>query len=100
MEIRETIPPYNGKRYKSPWAANITLNSKSLDYTFNGLYLGTPNGGDLVIDATPGDIIAIGQKDTRRPGKSTNDLFVVTDTGELDYQTRDQAVYHLHTKRI
>ncbi len=99
MEIRETIPPYNAKRYDPPWAANVALNgNKTLDYVFNGLYLGTAKGGELVIDTAPGEVIAIGQKDNRRPGKSTNDLFVVTNNGELDYRTRDQIIYYLRSK--
>lgn len=98
MEIRDPIKAYNDKRYTSPWAANVTLNDRSLEYTFDGLYLGTTNGGTLTIDASPGDVIAIGQRDLRRPDKSTNDLFIVLDTGELDYCSRDEAVYHLKSR--
>ena len=76
---------YNSRRYGRPWAAIITFDGTGrANYNFGaGTYLGNDEGGELIITAQPGDIIAAGQKDNRKPQNSTNDWYLVGDTNEL-----------------
>jgi hypothetical protein len=84
---------YNSRRYGRPWAAIITFNGTGrANYNFKaGTYLGNDEGGELIITAQPGDIIAAGQKDNRKPQNSNNDWYIVGENNELIEISRADA---------
>lgn len=82
---------YNKRRYGRPWAAIVTLGQDGRpSYDFRaGYYAGTDDGGELMINAKPGDVIAYGQKDHRGNGSShewmqVNDDSSVTEISRAD----------------
>lgn len=87
---------YNGRRYSKPWAAIITFDSTGkAKYNFGaGTYLGDDDGGELIITAQPGDIIAAGQKDNRKPQNSDNDWYLIGESGEMIEISRADAFKH------
>ena len=84
MEIKIETSNYNDRRYGKPWIARVDFTSGKPDYQW-GDWIGTPGyEGVLTIKATPGDIIARGQKDNRNPRNSAPSFFVVTPNGEIE----------------
>lgn len=84
MEIRIETSSYNDRRYGKPWIAVIDFTSGKPGYKW-GDWIGTPGGeGVLTIQANPGNIIAKGQKDNRKPRNSAPSFYVVTLDGELE----------------
>jgi hypothetical protein len=47
--------------------------------------------GILSIDCKPGEIIAIGQKDLRKPQNSEHDLYIMKEDGRITTITRQEA---------
>ncbi len=85
MTYSMTISSYNGRRYGRPWAAKITAFTGSATLEFCKYpYNGDDNGGELVIDAEPGDVIKLGQKDYRS-NKSYNDFYFCSEDGKLQH---------------
>jgi len=103
MEITIETSAYNQRRYSKPWIAIVNFNNSTKGYFSWGNWTGDHyNGGEgvLSIAAKPGDIIAQGQKDFRKPANSAPDFFVVTANGEReDIGDKGQAYkYYLEHK--
>jgi len=86
MEITKETGSYNERRYGKPWIAAVNYsNSRKGEFKF-GEWVGKIGGaGELYIDAEVNDIIAIGQKDFRKPRNSAPEYYIVTTTGSLEY---------------
>lgn len=103
MEITIETSIYNQRRYGKPWIAIVDFsNSTKGDFSWGDWTGDHYNGGEgvLSINAKPGDIIAQGQKDFRKPANSAPDFFVVTADGDLeDIGDKGQAYkYYLEHK--
>ena len=86
MKIEIETGSYNQRRYSKPWIARVdfTTNSQG-DFKF-GEWIGDASNGSaglLEIDVEPGDIIAKGQKDFRKPRNSAPDWFVAGPDAKL-----------------
>jgi hypothetical protein len=69
MTIRIPFTHYNARRYSRPWIAKVSSWAVGDRAVLAwGTYLGDDNGGEVEIDAEPGEVIRYGQKDNR--GKS------------------------------
>jgi hypothetical protein len=99
MKITLDTSSYNERRFGKPWIAIVTFD-KDVKGTFTwGDWVGDHhNGSDgtLVIDADEGDIIAIGQKDFRKPANSALEWYQVRN-GELVRLTNKAEAYKLAT---
>ena len=87
MEITQETNTYNQRRYGKPWIAivDFAAGPKGV-FNFRDWAGDHRNGteGLLEISANPGNIIAIGQKDLRKPRNSAPDFFEVASDGTLD----------------
>lgn len=85
MEITHETSAYNERRYGKPWIAKVGFTNPKGDFVFGDWVGDSRNGGAgmLLIDAKPGEIIAIGQKDNRQPRNSSPDFYSVTLDGNL-----------------
>lgn len=92
---------YNSRRYSKPWAAIITFDGTGkAKYNFEaGTYLGNDEGGALIITAQPGDIIAAGQKDNRKPQNSDNNWYIVGDNNDLIGISKAEAFRHYKNRQ-
>lgn len=84
MRISQQWSSYNQRRYGRPWIAKITswpIGGKP-DVEW-GRYVGDANGGEVEIEAQPGDIVRAGQKDNRG-GNTSADWYIVQANGSLD----------------
>ena len=86
MEIRINTNSYNHRRYGRPWIAKVDFSTPKGDFSWGDWTGDAYNGGEgvLSIDAVPGDIIATGQKDNRKPSNSAPYFYVVTAAGEIE----------------
>jgi len=101
MKIIRNTGSYNDRRYGKPWIAKVDFSVKPANFIW-GDWTGSPGGeGVLEIDAEPGDIIARGQKDNRKPRNSAPDYYALTDAGKLDHIGDKGAAYkfYLETKK-
>ena len=84
MEIRIETSSYNEKRYGKPWIAMVDFAASANGEMIFGNWVGTPGyDGVLLLDATPGDIVARGQKDFRNPKYSAPTYYIVGADGQL-----------------
>jgi hypothetical protein len=75
---------YNGRRYSKPWIAIVTgwdVGQERPEIKF-GAYIGNDRGGVLEIEAEPGDIIRMGQRDLRNSKYTESDWYIVS--GDAD----------------
>ena len=87
MDITIETSNYNERRYGRPWIAKVNFSQSTKgDYSWGDWMGDHYNGGKgvLSINANPGDIIATGQKDFRKPRNSAPDFSVVSADGELE----------------
>jgi len=79
MEITINTSSYNQRRYSKPWIAKVDFSTPKGDFSFGDWTGDHYNGGEgvLSIEASPGDIIAQGQKDFRQPKNSAPEFYVV-----------------------
>lgn len=91
MRISREFEAYNGRRYSKPWVAHITAfdGRPELDFV-RGAWNGTDDGGELVFDAEPGEVVKIGQKDGRGNG-TQNDFYRVGGDGGLEQLKATEA---------
>ncbi len=76
MQYTHETESYNSRRYGKPWIATVSYPEDKPAFTF-GTWNGSPGSeGVLTIAVNEGDIIAIGQKDHRKPSNSQKDFFV------------------------
>ena len=102
MRISKTVGSYNQRRYSRPWIGVLT----SWDVGGRpeirwGRYIGDDGGGELEVDAEPGDIVRTGQRDSRGNGGS-NDWHIVQPDGKLlgCDQPEARAHWEAHSTRI
>lgn len=92
---------YNARRYSRPWAAKIRWINGKVVYDFCGQFVGTHQGGngkgEVLIEADPGEIVAVGQKDYRG-GNTDQDWYLVTEAGAQRI-TRSEAITLLTTPK-
>jgi len=96
MEIRIETTSYNERRYGKPWIAIVDFTKSTKGEFAWGDWTGDHyNGGAgvLTIFANPGDIIAQGQKDNRKPKNSAPEFSVVGVGGELEHLGDKGAAY-------
>lgn len=94
MKIQIATGTYNERRYGKPWIARVTFPNAKGDFHF-GEWVGQEGReGLLLVDAEPGDVVARGQKDFRKPRNSAPDFFIVTDDGELEPASKADAYQH------
>ncbi len=85
MEIKIETNTYNEKRYGRPWIARVDFSQNPKGNFAFGTWVGEPGyKGILLLDAEPGDIVAKGQKDYRKPANSTPCFYFVKENGELE----------------
>lgn len=83
---------YNERRYSSPWCAAVTFPSgPKAVYSFGDATGKWGKEGLLRVACRPGDIIAWGQKDLRRPGNSEHNLLVMLDNGRMKTVEKTEA---------
>jgi hypothetical protein len=86
MEITKATDSYNERRYGKPWIAVVDYSSSRKGEFKFGDWQGRPGqSGELYITCEPGDIIAVGQKDFRKPRNSAPEYHQVNGVGELNY---------------
>lgn len=103
MEITKNTKSYNKRRYGKPWIAKIDFADPKGSFAWGEWTGDHLNGGEgvLIIEAKPGDIIAIGQKDSRQPKNSAAAYYVISEEGEIvDLGDKGTAYKHyLETKK-
>ena len=100
MRITQAFRSYNSRRYGRPWISKIIswpIGGKA--EVAWGSYLGSDNGGEVEIDANPGDVIRTGQKDGRGNGTSA-DWYIVSLDGSLIPVTAAKAKDHWESTKI
>jgi hypothetical protein len=100
MRITQSFGSYNSRRYGRPWISKIIswpVGDKA--EVAWGSYLGNDNGGEVEIEANPGDIIRTGQKDGRGNGTSA-DWYIVSLDGSLNPTTAAKAKAHWESTKI
>lgn len=99
MRIELPTCSYNQRRYSRPWIARVTFdNNGKATFTWGNWIGDGANGsaGTLLLDVQPGDIVAVGQKDYRKPQNSSPSWYQVGADGDLlDINTKAQA-YRLY----
>lgn len=76
---------YNEKRYSSPWCATVDFSSGPKgNYEFGESTGAWGKAGMLRVKCAPGDIIAYGQKDLRRPANSDHTILRMRPDGGMD----------------
>jgi hypothetical protein len=85
MRIARKIRPYDGKTFARPWIAKVVKwpvgQRAELDW---GTFLGEAStGGELEIEAKPGDVLRYGQKNKHSSGDPSARWVTVTSLGRL-----------------
>lgn len=95
MKLQIETSVYNERRYGKPWIAIVDFSSnKKGDFNF-GDWIGEQGfAGELELDINPGDIVARGQKDNRKPANSTPKYFIVLENNELKDVSKIEAYKH------
>lgn len=85
---------YNDRRYGRPWIARVDFSHDPKGVFEWGTWIGQPGEpGELIIDAEPGDVVAEGQRDYRKPRHSAPRWYVVDESGELaSYSSKIEAI--------
>ncbi len=94
MLCRKTFRPYNKGRFSRPWGGLCQLDGLKVGYDFTGLYQGDERGGDVVIEADAGMILAFGQKDLKGT-KGIQEFYMVEFSGDLTQIGKQEAYDHL-----
>lgn len=83
---------YNERRYSSPWCARVSFpHGAKAEYSFGDSTGKWGKSGLLRVECKPGDIIAHGQKDLRRPGNSDHTLLVMLPNGRMKEVDKTEA---------
>lgn len=83
---------YNDRRYSAPWCAKITFpEGAKPSYAFGESTASRGSSGLLRIACKPGEIIAWGQKDLRRPDKSDHYLLLMRPNGSMQDIDKTEA---------
>jgi len=92
MRVTMKLGPFNRKRYGDPWIAKVVKWTVGRAYELEfGSYIGDGSGGEVEIEADPGAVLRFGQKDLRRPDKSTRAWGIVGADGGVTEITKVEA---------
>lgn len=95
MKYAQNTESYNSNRYGKPWIARVTFDQASKAVFNFGSWVGQDGyAGILEIDADPGDVIAIGQKDNRKPRNSAPEYYILSEDGTLSHVSKVDAYKH------
>jgi hypothetical protein len=88
---------YNDRRYGAPWCARITgIEARgNLAYAFGDSTARHGSSGLLRVACKPGEIIAWGQKDNRRPDSSEHHILQMQNDGSMNTIDRTEAYRQL-----
>jgi hypothetical protein len=88
---------YNPSRCGSPWGAKVSLDALGkLEYNFRAaIYDGDASGGTIEVPCMPGEIVAVGQRDNRKPSCTQHYIFLMERDGEMSLLTPGRARKHL-----
>jgi hypothetical protein len=101
MEIKFEFASYNSRRYTKPWGAKITFDKMKPEYDFScARYFGDDNGGEVIVDCEPGDIVAVGQKDGRNPRNSERRWYIVSEGGDAKDTDQSEAYKHWQSRNL
>lgn len=90
MKISKETDSYNDRRYGKPYIALCDEKGKAAKW---GDWIGQAGrAGELSIDADPGDVVMIGQKDYRNSRKSAPDYYFVNADRELERGSKIKCV--------
>ncbi len=95
MKIEITTGSYNERRYEKPWIAKVDFSDPKGNFIW-GDWVGdarTGSSGILIIEVNPGDVIAEGQKDFRKPKNSSPSYAKVFSDGTLFYFNSKAEAY-------
>lgn len=84
MSITITISTssYNDRRYGKPWIARLDFSVSAAGEFRWGNWLGqSGEEGELSLEVNPGDVVAHGQKDSRKPRNSAPDYSYIDAAG-------------------
>lgn len=83
---------YNEKRYGAWWVASVdfSVGAKG-NYTFGDSSGNWGKAGELSVACRPGDFIAYGQKDLRRPANSSHTILRMRDDGSMETMEKAEA---------
>lgn len=92
-EWTKEMSSYNERRYGAWWVAAVTFDVAKAVYDFRaGTSTATHgNAGDLTIPCVPGDVIAYGQKDMRKPANNENNILFMHENGRMESCTATEA---------
>jgi hypothetical protein len=94
MQLRIETTQYNEKRYGKPWIAKIDFESNKQGTFIWGDWIGTPGyEGLLELTVNTNDIVARGQKDTRKPRNSAPEFYKVNPDASLENIGSKGAAY-------
>lgn len=101
MQININTQSYNDRRYSSPWIAIVDFSENpNGDFAFGNWIGRKGEAGILQIESAPGQIVAKGQKDYRKPKNSTTEFFIVQSDGTLSEAiTKAEAYTHFSSAK-
>lgn len=101
MKVEVKTSSYNQRRYGKPWIAKVTFETPKGEFHFGDWVGDHYNGsaGLLVLEADPGDIVAIGQKDFRKAQNSAPDWYRVDSEGGLGSLLNKAEAYKLFNQK-
>jgi len=86
---------YNNRRYSAPWCARVTFPSGAKPaYEFGDSTGKWGKDGLLRVECRPGDIVAWGQKDLRRPANSEHHVLIMQAEGRMVETDKTGAFRH------
>jgi hypothetical protein len=92
MKIQIETRSYNDRRYGKPYIATIDFTADPRGVATWGTWVGSPGeDGLLIIDAEPGDILMIGQKDFRGRNSAPEYRQVLPDGSRSEVMTKAAA---------
>ena len=95
MNLTITTSSYNDRRYSKPWIAKVDFSSnKQGDFKFGDWVGSAGDKGVLELEVSPGDVVAQGQKDFRKPKNSTPEFYIVESGGSLRAVSKVDAYLH------
>jgi hypothetical protein len=97
MKIQIETNYYNQRRYGKPWIAIVDFSDDGTANFNWGNWVGE-NGQDgiLIIDVSPGDIVARGQKDHYKPRNSAPAWYRIDSAGNLMLVDSKKEAYKLY----
>lgn len=100
MVISIEFGSYNDRRYSRPWISRVTAwpTGKAPTPVW-GRYLGTAAGGEVEIEAEPGDVVRWGQKDNRKISGSESYWGIVQADGTVTKVTEPEARKHWRERK-